>query len=346
MILLAADGWRNDQIADQLNCRREVVAKWRKRFFERRLALSATPERQYDPDGTEAIFEFFGPTIFEFGLDRAIGFCLVPYDYYVHATTLDSGELEEFAALTERIRRISFTEDGDDDNEVLKLLLIKRRRIIETAGAKVPLLEAVLRRRAPRSLRHALVYASAKDPQQFDAIAETLGDLDVRWAPVTEKTTAKPGKLDQTLRVFAEGGYQALLAKRVLDEGVDIPTVREAFLVASSTVEREWIQRRGRILRTHPDKPWAILHDFLALPPVELVAGAENDSDLTRIVRSELSRAWSFAARARNCAGQNSAVSHLETITNAYWPHNKPLSVLQRAGDHLLAPGTPQGAPW
>ncbi len=38
MILLAADGWRNDQIADQLNCRREVVAKWRKRFFERRLA--------------------------------------------------------------------------------------------------------------------------------------------------------------------------------------------------------------------------------------------------------------------------------------------------------------------
>ena len=56
-------------------------------FFQFRLALSATPVRQYDPDGTEHIFEFFGPTVFEFGLDRAIGLCLVPYDYYVHAAT-------------------------------------------------------------------------------------------------------------------------------------------------------------------------------------------------------------------------------------------------------------------
>ena len=83
-------------------------------FFERRLALSATPERQYDPDGTEEIFDFFGPPVYEFGLDKAIGFCLVPYDYYVHATTLDGEELHEFEVLTDRIRRLAFrlTERG------------------------------------------------------------------------------------------------------------------------------------------------------------------------------------------------------------------------------------------
>ena len=68
-------------------------------FFERRLALSATPERQYDPDGTEELFAFFGPPIYEFGLSRAIGFCLAPYRYYVHVVTLDGDELDEFIAV-------------------------------------------------------------------------------------------------------------------------------------------------------------------------------------------------------------------------------------------------------
>ena len=319
----------------------------RPEFFERRLALSATPERQYDPDGTETIFEFFGPPVYEFGLDRAIGFCLVPYDYYVHVTTLDSGELGEFSDLTERIRRMSFLQDDDVKDSPLKHLLIRRRRVIETANAKIPLLRAVLRCRDPRTLSHALIYASAKDPEQFDLISETLGDLGVRWAPVTEKTTASTRKLNETLRTFTQGGYQVLLAKKVLDEGVDIPSVREAFLVASSTVQREWIQRRGRVLRSHPNKPWAMLHDFLALPPVELVKDAgSTDRDLTKIVQGELSRALSFAAHARNATGENGTLSHLEHLRTAYWPATDGPQILQRAGDCVIAPGTPEGAPW
>jgi len=38
MILLAAEELENDQIAAILGTRREVVSKWRKRFFEKRLA--------------------------------------------------------------------------------------------------------------------------------------------------------------------------------------------------------------------------------------------------------------------------------------------------------------------
>lgn len=319
-------------------------------FFERRLALSATPERQYDPDGTEAVFEFFGPAVYEFGLDRAIGFCLTPYDYYVHASVLASAELDTFTDLTTRIRRLAARLSDDNvDNDILKGLLIRRRRIIETAEAKLPLLRAVLYHRGPRTLKHALVYASAKNPAQFEGITNVLRELDVRWAPVTQDTTAKTRLLNNTLQAFSDGGYQLLLAKKVLDEGVDLPSIREAFLVASSTVEREWIQRRGRILRLHPGKPFAILHDFLALPPTSLIRHSHTyDQDLRRIVQSELSRAFSFAAHARNAIGTTGALTQLKTIKDAYWPERRAAysSSLEAPGDHLIAPSTPKGNPW
>ena len=313
-------------------------------FFERRLALSATPERQHDPDGTEEIFAFFGPPVYEFGLDRAIGFCLSPYNYYVHAATLDGDELDEFDALTARIGA-AIGRGLDEDDETLTSLKIARRRIIETAHAKLALLRAVLEQRGPRSLQKALIYASAKNPEQFDEIAAMLTDLDVRWAPVTQDTTANRPRLAQTLATFGDGGYQVLLAKKVLDEGVDIPSIREAFIVASSTVQREWIQRRGRVLRRHPDKPWAIVHDFLALPPAQLLRPG-GATGMKRIIRSELDRAYSFAAHARNATGYDGVLSDLQQIRTAYWPEGERSPILQRAGNNVIAPATPQGTPW
>ena len=103
----------------------------------------------------------------------------------------------------------------------------------------------------------------------------------------------------------------------------------------------EWIQRRGRILRRHPGKAHAVLHDFLALPPVQLVRSAgDSDKDLKRIVRSELSRAFAFAAHARNGAGSDGVLAHLELIKSAYWPRpeHRALSILQAPGDHLIGP--------
>ena len=313
-------------------------------FFERRLALSATPERQHDPDGTEEIFAFFGPPVYEFGLGRAIGFCLSPYNYYVHAATLDGDELDEFDALTARIGA-AIGRGLDDDDETLTSLKIARRRIIETAHAKLALLRAVLEQRGPRSLQKALIYASAKNPEQFDEIAAMLTDLDVRWAPVTQDTTANRPRLAQTLATFGDGGYQVLLAKKVLDEGIDIPSIREAFIVASSTVQREWIQRRGRVLRRHPDKPWAIVHDFLALPPAQLLRPG-GTTGMKRIIRTELDRAYSFAAHARNATGCGGVLSDLQQIRTAYWPEGERSQILQRAGNSVIAPATPQGTPW
>ena len=233
----------------------------------------------------------------------------------------------------------------DENDEMLTSLRIARRRIIETADAKLALLRAVLEQRGPRSLQKALIYASAKNPDQFDQIAAMLTDLDVRWAPVTQETTANRPRLAQTLATFEDGGYQVLLAKKVLDEGVDIPSIREAFIVASSTVQREWIQRRGRVLRRHPEKPWAIVHDFLALPPAQLLRPG-GTTGMKRIIRTELDRAYSFAAHARNAAGFDGVLSDLQQIRTAYWPEGQPSPILQRAGDSVVAAATPRGTPW
>ena len=322
----------------------EGFLKNKPEFFHRRLALSATPTRQYDADGTEELFAFFGPPVYDFGLDEAIGFCLCPYNYYVHACTLDDDELRRFSALT---RRIAATRavDPEDTDDGRKRLLIARRRIVETARAKLSLLRALLGHRQPRALDKVLIYASSKNPAQFDAIARTLTDLEVRWAPVTQHTTSKRSLLESTLSTFEDGGYQVLLAKKVLDEGIDIPGIREAFIVASSAVEREWIQRRGRVLRLHRDKPWAIIHDFLALPPSDL-HNLEDASAMKGIVRRELDRAYSFAAHARNAAGDSGVIATLRRFRDAYWSEGFSDNGLDTGDDLVIAQGTPRGQPW
>lgn len=314
-------------------------------FLQHRIALSATPERQYDPDGTEAVFSFMGPPKYEFGLDQAIGFCLVPYNYYVHAAVLGNTELEEFRYLTRRIGAAIGSSLPDEDNEAFTKLVIARRRIVETASSKLPLLRTVLERRGPRSLEHCLIYASSKNPLQFNQIGNILDSLSIRWAPVTQETTRDQRGLQRVLEAFQEGSYQVLLAKRVLDEGVDIPSVREAFLVASSTVQREWIQRRGRVLRMHANKPCALLHDFLALPPVSSCRNSDL-SNVKRIIRTELDRAYSFAAHAQNATGLDGTLSDLARLRDAYWPDGAPSSNLRNSGDHLIASTTPAGRPW
>ena len=314
-------------------------------FFEKRLALSATPERQYDPDGTEEVFEFFGPTVYEFGLDRAIGFCLVPYNYYVHACTLNGSELDKFEQLSRRIGAAMGAGASEEDTS-LRGLWIARRRIIETGQSKIELLREVLIRRGSRDLEHALVYASAKNPEQFDEIGRLLTTLKVKWAPVTQDTTRNPKLLGRILDSFAKGANQVLLAKKVLDEGVDIPSIREAFIVASSTVEREWVQRRGRVLRRHPGKPWAIVHDFLALPPVPLVRG-DGTRALKKIIETELNRAYAFGRYAQNVAGPNGVHADLERLTTSYWPEaGVETGILNSANEHVVATATPRGKPW
>lgn len=268
-------------------------------FFDLRLGLSATPERQYDDEGTQQLFRYFGPSVFEFGLAPAIGFCLVPYDYHIHIAHLDGTELQEFQALTARIGQTIARAGGNVDfgNETLTALFVQRRAVVETASAKIPTLRSILQLQTGH-IRHTLVYTSSKNPDQLLAAKAVVADLGIVARQVTEAETGDRKKLQAILDGFGEGDYELLLAKRVLDEGVDIPQTRQAILLASSSVEREWVQRRGRVLRKFPGKTHAVIHDVVALPPPR-ETGLYDDSVL-QFISSELERVRAFGRHARN----------------------------------------------
>ena len=126
---------------------------------------------------------------------------------------------------------------------------------------------------------------------------------------MTEAETSRGRLLAATMDAFGTGVLHALTAKRVLDEGVNIPQIRRAFILASTTVERQWVQRRGRILRRCDaiGKDHGVIHDFVALPP----EGMASDPDARKLIRGELKRVEEFAAAARNYAAPDGPLATL-----------------------------------
>lgn len=266
-------------------------------FFHYRLGLSATPERQYDDEGTAQLFEYFGKTVFEFGLDKAIGFCLVPYDYHVYVAHLNSQEKLNFLALSLKISRLVASSGSVNfSDERLTKLLVERRGILESTESKTNVLRSILKRR--RGIRNALVYTTSKNPSQLEEAIQVATSCGIVAKKVTEVESADRRLLQDILKAFDDGDIELLVAKRVLDEGVDIPATKEAILMASSTVEREWIQRRGRVLRRHPGKSKAVLHDIISLPPPG--PDFSNNDSLINLVSNELDRVRAFARHALN----------------------------------------------
>lgn len=284
-------------------------------FFEARLGLSATPVRQYDPEGTAALLEFFGPVVFRFPLEEAIGNCLVEYDYFMHPVPLTSGEMDSWNELTERIRKNAWRSQGGNSDEYLEHLFRERRVILETAQGKIAALSTLLDSSEVRTLRHILIYATDKKPEQLQKVNDLLMTKGVNFHQLTASETADRGKTATLLKAFQDGDIQVLTAKRVLDEGVNIPQVRCAYILASTTVERQWIQRRGRLLRRCAEigKTHATIHDFIALPPSE----SAGDPDARTLVKSELRRAMEFASSARNAGRPDGALPVIQSLMDA-----------------------------
>jgi len=284
--------------------------------FDYRLGLSATPERQYDPEGTEKLFEFFGQPVFEFSLQEAIGVCLVPYNYYMHQVPLSEDEYEDWEELTEKLRLKSIISDIDPSDaghmaKGIELLLFARRRIIESAESKVNVLRAILAKRDRDTIKHTLIYATDKNGEQLKDVNDMLQhDLGLTIHEITSRQTSQGTLAPEILKRFSEGDYNAVTCMRVLDEGVDVPQVTEAFLLASNTVRRQWIQRRGRVLRKCDTigKKIAHLHDFIVVPP------NPGDKNARPILKGELDRAVEFAELASNGGEQGGAFEQIEQL--------------------------------
>ena len=285
-------------------------------FFAYRLGLSATPIRQYDEDGTAGLFRFFGPVVFRFTLEEAIGRCLVEYDYHVHPVYLTESEMSEWFDLTGRIKQNAWRGKGSKPDDYLAKLLRDRRALLETASRKISVLANILDREDTGALRHTLIYTSDKGPEQLDAVNRLLRDRNILFHQLTAEETASSDLTKRIVQSFQDGEIQVLTAKRVLDEGVNIPQICKAFILASTTVERQWVQRRGRLLRTCSavNKGHSIIHDLLALPPE---MDAEIDPEARALVRAELHRAQEFARLARNAGRPNGSLAMIDTMVDA-----------------------------
>ena len=228
--------------------------------------------------------------------------------------------MERYEELTEQLARAGFriTDDGRQLGSVPKVerLLRERRALVEQANSKVAALEQALRQMNPTSIQKTLIYTSAKPialdkPRQITAVNRLLQELHITSHQYTAEETGT-SRSQGFLRKFGAGDYQVLTAMKVLDEGIDIPQTDTAFLMASSTVEREWVQRRGRILRDAPGKEFANLHDFLVVPPDTASPAGKS------LLRSELRRASAFADLAENeydPDGPRTVIRNLESLS-------------------------------
>ena len=264
-----------------------------------RLALSATPERQYDPEGTAELFRYFGGVVYEFGLERAIGLCLTPYSYFISEAQLNQNEMDEYFELSEEIKRLYGrlgTEAGE--SKQVKIKTMRRRAVLESASSKISVLRSELEKRGKKSIKHMLIYATDKNPEQLIQVNSVLSELDIRFHQLTQQETSDPQRVAEIISRFRQGDIQVLTAKRVLDEGFNIPEISEAYVLASTTVERQWTQRRGRILRLCPSigKTSAALHDIITMPPLD----AGIDADVQKLVKGELTRVDEFAKLSEN----------------------------------------------
>jgi superfamily II DNA or RNA helicase len=284
-------------------------------IFDYRLGLSATPVRQYDDEGTAFLFDYFGPTCFSFQLEQAIGRCLTPYDYFAHFVSLRDDEMAEWRDLSDQIARLAWKIDAGIKDERLEHLLLKRRRVLETAEQKLDRLGELLDAENLRTIRYTLIYATDKDPRQLLRVNEMLNARELKFHQLTAEETADKEKSQRILSSFQAGDLQILTAKRVLDEGVNVPQIERAYILASTTVRRQWVQRRGRLLRMCKEigKTHAIIHDLVALPP-EAYAGQRIDADARKVVRSELDRVWEFARLSRNGARNGGPFEQVERL--------------------------------
>jgi superfamily II DNA or RNA helicase len=263
------------------------------------LGLSATPKRFGDPSGTAAIYAAFGDQLepkITIGDAIRLG-RLVPYDYFVHRVALADAEMAQWAQLSDELRRVYAALPRDEagrriESHRYQILLFERARVIKQATAKVPLAASVLEREYCHGDRW-LIYCD-----DTDQLGKVVQAIRLHEIPVYEYFSAMDGSREATMAAFATHGG-VLVAIRCLDEGVDLPMVNKALILASSANPREFIQRRGRVLRTAPNKLSASIHDTMVLPPT--VAGGHPDS-IPSFAITDLSRATDFAKDARNSA--------------------------------------------
>jgi superfamily II DNA or RNA helicase len=286
--------------------------------YDYRLGLSATPKRWFDLKGTDKIFGYFDDVVFEFSLKEAIdaGY-LTPYIYKPHFTSLTPEEMTRYEEETRKISRAYYrAKDEEEKDEIFTLLCIKRQKIIRNAVNKLAVFGEILDQL--NEMKYCLVYCS---PQQIHSVQDILNKKNIIQHKFTEREGTRAedrfggvSERECLIRLFSEGTYHALVSMRCLDEGVDVPPARLAIMLDNSGNPREYIQRRGRVLRKFPEKKNAVIHDIIVEPVLRPAISQELGGLERKIIAKELERYRDFASSAQNATECLETMRDVEAI--------------------------------
>lgn len=294
--------------------------------IERRLGLSATPDRHFDEEGTRAVMSFFNasnaPT-FEFNMAEAIkrGYLC---EYYYHPTIvhLNDDELSEYKVISKKLFKYFTSQGSFKDSPAVTALLLKRKRIIHQAVEKFDALRHILQdlTKDDSRPRYVLVYVPEGNDKNEEGIDKKLINeysriISVEFGLRQHQFIGQTTRRNEILGQFSDGKIEVLTAMKCLDEGVDIKRAETAIFCASTGNPRQFIQRRGRVLRTHPDKKYAVIYDMIVVPASKNEFFEGNLSMEKSILQGELKRVHEFAGLALN---HYQALHALEEIANEY----------------------------
>ena len=304
-----------------------IVKRLKEIPYLRRIGLSATPDRQYDDEGNLKLKKFFGSEehyTYEYSMKEAIqNGVLCKYMYYPHVVQLNQEEMAQYVELSERIAKYFNynSEKFDHIDEKLKMLLLARKRIVHKAKAKLEVFRNIMQKRFDQrgNLKYSLVYVPEGNKPDYIAggddfdLSEDVGeDNDVEHlinlytqtiTQIDARVTVRKfisGQKDKEIILsdFASGKLQVLTSMKCLDEGVDVPRSELAVFCASTGNPRQFIQRRGRVLRTHPDKKIAELHDLVVVPQVNPYSDSYRMEQ--SLLKGELQRVINFSQLSEN----------------------------------------------
>lgn len=295
--------------------------------YLRRIGLSATPERQFDDEANRKLFRFFGAEnqyTYEYSMKEAIeNGVLCRYFYYPHLVRLTDDEFEKYVELSLKISKYFNFNTGafDKKDDILMSMLLARKRIVHKAANKLDVFNRIIteRYRKNGNLKYSLIYVpegtkpdyvvdsdvfenteqindDAEADRLIDDYTEAVTKLD-KFITVKKFVSGQKDR-DKILGDFASGKLQVLTSMKCLDEGVDVPRSELAIFCASTGNPRQFIQRRGRILRKHPDKFMAEIHDLVVAPEVN--PGSDSFRMERALLKGELMRVKNFSLLSEN----------------------------------------------
>lgn len=283
--------------------------------LQQRIGLSATPKRIYDPSGTAAMETFFRdkePYTYSFSMERAIEEgVLCEYKYFPHLVTLKASELEEYVRISKKLMKFfDFKAGKFKESDAVEKLLLARKRIVQKATNKLDATSEILRKHfeAYGNLKYTFVYVpEGFSSQEQDLWGEDEEDLrlmnqytqaigSIHPKIIVNQFTGATKDRELVMEQFQRGDIHVLASMKCLDEGIDIPRAELAIFCSSTGNPRQFIQRRGRVLRKHTDKHLAVIHDLIVVPDFY---GTGLDEDTfkmeQKLVQRELERVAYFA---------------------------------------------------